>query len=80
MGGVHQTGEEGTGSGIPEVTGNERNRGKFCNIAQIAKRWELTKPGREPGFKGTGSVKLFSLDASICLFNFPSAILCLFIV
>ena len=60
MGGVHQTGVEGTGSGIPEVTGNERNRGKLCNIAQSAKRRELTKTGREPEFKGTGSVKLFS--------------------
>ena len=33
-GGVREAGEEGTGSGIPKVTGSSRKREKLRNIAQ----------------------------------------------
>jgi len=59
-GGVREAGEEGAGSGIPNVAGSGRKREKLHNIVQYFAIEKMQgagakNTGREPGLQGTGS-------------------------
>ena len=59
-GGVREAGEEGAGSGIPNVAGSGRKREKLHNIVQYFAIEKMQGAGAkntgwEPGLQGTGS-------------------------